>query len=258
MFKLTEPNILTQSQWLHPAPYGPGTWTPYNPTMWVIHWGGVGPYNTDTPGKLAALMRGWRAYHMSPSKGNMRDIAYNYVIGQDGTVAVGRGENQNGAHWDSNYWGKITRTVCWTLGTNTPDPTPAMYAAFARIWLEDPKPVTGHGLLPTSPSNVTQHTVCPGPKLREYIQKEQYILDIGTLKLGDSGLMVRSLRRGLNSKNYRLSGLATTFSRGVFLTVQAFQREHQLPVTGVVDEKTLRALRDAAPRSTPYRWLLGK
>ena len=71
---------------------------PWRPDKWVIHWGGgpntagYTPYSVDAE---MAVLRSWERYHVY-GKG-WQGIAYNYAIGQTGSIYRLRGENRSGA-----------------------------------------------------------------------------------------------------------------------------------------------------------------
>ena len=61
----------------------------------VIHHGGSRAYCTNQ-NSCAAIVRGVQNYHMNNKR--LRDIGYNFVVGEDGNVYEGRGWDTFGAH----------------------------------------------------------------------------------------------------------------------------------------------------------------
>ena len=216
------------------------TWTPYKPTVWDIHWGGVGPYRTATDKDLAALYASWRRYHMriNPATGQpvMRDIAYNYGQGSDefGIAFRLRGENQNGANKGSGtppyFYGRNTRAFVFALGKNSDVQLPSLNArlSFARLWVIDPLPVTGHGLKPG------QNTECPGP-LKGWIASKGWLTDLGSLMPGDKSLTVQALKKRLKALGYRRIVGNDRYGAGMVKQVKRYQADRGLPADGIVN-----------------------
>lgn len=82
-----------QIDWGSALVYADGAYGTIDPRYLVIHWGGL---TSDVEGVEAErrVLRSWQRYHMM-SRG-MRDIAYNYAVGDSGTVYRLRGLNPGG------------------------------------------------------------------------------------------------------------------------------------------------------------------
>jgi len=75
-----------------------------------------------------------------------------------------------------------------------------------------------------------------------------------TLKKGMSGEDVKQLQQKLEDAGYKVgsAGVDGIFGNDTFKAVAAFQEEHGIPVTGVADPETIRALNDAPPKEQVF------
>ena len=75
-----------------------------------------------------------------------------------------------------------------------------------------------------------------------------------TLKKGMSGEDVKQLQQKLEDTGYKVgsAGVDGIFGNDTFKAVAAFQEEHGIPVTGVADPETIRALNDAPPKEQVF------
>ena len=172
-----------QTGWGSRLIYPDGVKQPWQPDKWVVHYGGgvnrAGVIGGRTPTEQIAteqsVLRSWQRWHID-GKG-WQDIAYNYAIGQSGTIYRLRGENRAGAtrgdfEPDGIPENHEARAVVFILG-GTQKPTDAAYAAFRHIWATDPMPVIGHRDVAISGSGGTA-TACPGEHLTDWIATEGY------------------------------------------------------------------------------------
>lgn len=152
----------------------------------IIHFGG-GPNSAGDPPysqeKEMVVLRSWEAYHLS--KG-WRGIAYNYAVGQSGTIYRLRGWNWNAGQYESDdvdYDGisdnNESIAVVFILGGDEERqqaPTPAAIAAFEslRAYIEQATggrlPLYGHGEVAVSGGHSTN---CPGPILSQYVTENR-------------------------------------------------------------------------------------
>ncbi len=151
--------------------FGKGVW---KPDKYIIHYGGgvnkagAAPFSE---GNEVAVLRSWERYHIDTKK--WRGIAYNYAIGQTGTLYHLRGEKQAAAT-SGDYEGdgipenQEGRAVAFILG-GSQQPTPAALATFKAMWVIDPRPVIGH--------KDVKATLCPGEALYTFIRKGQFMPD---------------------------------------------------------------------------------
>jgi hypothetical protein len=230
--------FVDQAKWDHPEPYPDEfRWSNYRPTLWVIHWGGVGPYRVTTTALAKRLAKGWRDFHVN-SRG-WYDIAYNRMAWYPPLRL--RGENHNGAHVASSYWGGRTRAVVFPVGSNDPIPHRRMLKGFACMWIEDPGPVTDHGSLPPTPGGAVQSTQCSG-SVRSLMEAEFWFDTLGTLSFGQMSGRVRSLRRRLRDLGYWEGNDSRLFTRKLRKAVKRFQFTYGLKVTGKVRKRDWKAL----------------
>ena len=188
------PFDVNQSGWGSRYTYPDGTKKPWKVDKWVLHYGGGGNvagslekarswiddwharHTGDCPVEARFpsvdneqyMLRHWQAYHVDGR--GWTDIAYNYAVGQSGTIYRLRGENRSGAT-SGDYDGDgikenyEARAVVWIGGAGQ-EPTAAAYSALARLWASDPRLIIGH-------SDV-KATSCPGDPLRAWLKSGGY------------------------------------------------------------------------------------
>ena len=207
-----------------------GTW---RPRTRVIHWGGSNPYNVATPDDAMRVMRGIDRYHVRNRLWSA--AAYNRAFGGGAMLRV-RGAHPNGAHTNSGVHGEITDACLFLVAHPTETPLWIDRHNFAVYQLADPLPVVGHGSYPE------QSTQCPGPWLDKWIDRKGWVEDFGEWAVGDKGYAVRAIRRRLRDLGYRVYPWRQRYTNKVRKTVARYQRDQGLPVSGVVDAATYRAL----------------
>ena len=162
---------VSPAQWGARINYDSKNWLPWNPDKWVIHYLGgvssaaVAPFSTA---KEMTKLRQVEAHHIDGN--GWQGIAYNYAIGQTGTLYRLRGEQRSGAtSGDADNDGipenHEARAVLFILG-GTQTPSDASLSAFSEFWATDPMPVIGH--------RDSTDTECPGDKLYAWIQEGGY------------------------------------------------------------------------------------
>jgi hypothetical protein len=239
-------------------------WTPWIADGWALHHGGGPNPAGDAPFTIAkemAVLRAWEAFHIDVRK--WRGIAYNYAIGQTGTLYRLRGEQANGAHYSNddvdqdgfsdNY---EKRAVVLIMGEGQ-IMSEAMKATFSSFWAESPNTwgVWGHGEIAASGGHSTS---CPGVGPQAWIDAEGYkeggvVVWPTLLRKGDKHPMVRVLRGML----YSLDHLQATgdvnnghnFSPTVDAGVRSFQGDAGVAVDGVVGPVTRAAIYAALERT---------
>lgn len=175
---------VSPAEWGAMIDYDGWNYGPWQPDKWVVHYGGGANFAGD-PQKAAEkgydfpsveaekkVLQLWEYYHVK-SRG-WRGIAYNYAIGQSGTLYRLRGENRAGAtsgdfEGDGIPENVEARAVVFILGGDQ-QPTEAALRTFAYFWAEDQKPVIVH-------SDV-KATACPGDFLRRWVHEERFRLII--------------------------------------------------------------------------------
>ena len=108
----------------------------YQPDLYIVHYGGganpagTAPYSRESE---MAVLRAWENWHVNGR--GWRAVAYNYAVGQTGTIYVGRGEHCNGGQYGD--WNRTSRAVVCILGGDQ-RPSVQMRRSLARLWLEEP------------------------------------------------------------------------------------------------------------------------
>ncbi len=167
-----------QTEWGSRLIYPDGHMTPWNPERWVIHYGG-GENEAGDKTDIAAeqqVLRSWQSWHIDGR--GWQDIAYNYAIGQTGTIYRLRGENRAAAtrgdfEPDGIPENHEARAVVFILG-GAQEPTPHALQAFQGMWATDPLPVIGHKDVAIQGEGGTP-TACPGSYLYTWIHEHGYM-----------------------------------------------------------------------------------
>lgn len=148
--------ILSRSRWTSTAAGGrPVTWSQIRGL--VCHYPGMGgPAGVLSEAREAALIRGWRNYHVGALRWS--DLGYNYVIGQSGRIYTGRGDRV-GAHAVGHN--STTLGVLFIVGDNEAL-TPAAKAAFRALRAALRKRGAGAGVWGHTEMSGNS-TRCPGP-----------------------------------------------------------------------------------------------
>lgn len=90
------------------------------------------------------------------------DIAYSWLVDQNGTIWEGRGWGRAGGHTENYNF--ISHAVCWMGGPNE-TPTPKALASIAAVLREAERM---YGFQTVGPHNSVNATGCPGPFLTEW------------------------------------------------------------------------------------------
>ena len=151
----------------------------FNPSYMVIHWGGG--TRQVAAGDESFRLRVWQKYHMG--KG-FRDIAYNYAVGDSGTIYRCRGMNEGGHTKQSDEtpegvpYNAASVGVVWIGGKGDSDgPSEPAKAAMRRFY----QTLVSH----TGPVTVKTHreakiengswTECPGADWVAWVDQEEYM-----------------------------------------------------------------------------------
>ncbi len=135
-------------EWGAQVDYTQNEWTPWNPEKFVIHYGGGANYagseaeaakrgySFPSVDAEKSVLRAWENWHIN-GRGWL-GIAYNYAIGQSGTIYQLRGENRSGAtRGDEDNDGipanHEARAVVFILGGNQV-PTEEALDAFRTLY----------------------------------------------------------------------------------------------------------------------------
>lgn len=187
-YLFAELNPRTPKNWGAQVDYLSKNWTPWTPDKTVVHYGGNATFAGDEERCLArgfstypsipAEMSVLRIYEQSHLSRGWRGLAYNYAIGQSGTLYLGRAEQSSGAT-SGDYEGdgipenEEARAVLFLIGGDQV-PSEAALETFRRLWAltpPDQQPVViGH-------RDVKGTTRCPGPFLLDWVHEGGYITD---------------------------------------------------------------------------------
>lgn len=222
----------------------------------VVHYGGganiAGSVDPDVSEQLKderSVLQGWERYHLGKK---WRGIAYNYAVGQSGTVYRLRGWNLNGAQYTSDDLdadgipeNNEGVAVVFILGGDQ-EPTTDAYRGFEELrrYLEGvcgPLYLTYHREVARTGGH---NTLCPGDAhLIPYCESHRSSttapdpVAIVPLRRGDKNDAVILWKALLWSLGY--GGRATMtfrgFGKGAEKRTRRFQRDYGLPVTGEVD-----------------------
>ena len=149
-----------------------GTYGTMDPDKWVIHWGGSGSAAVGLDAEIARI-QSWDRYHTN-TKGWAGGFAYNFAVGDTGTIFRGRGVNQAGAtsgdiEDDGIPENKEALAAVWIGGAKS-RPSDAAYAAYERlIESSNLDRVIGH--MEVKPRS----TACPGPDLMAFVTAESWL-----------------------------------------------------------------------------------
>lgn len=171
------PFDIDQAEWGSRNEYADDVKLPWAVDKWVIHWGGGPAPIADGTSAEESTLRGWQRYHIDVK--GWQDIAYNYAIGNLGTVYRLRGENRNGAtagdfEPDGIPENHEARAVVFIINKGQ-SPSAVALAAFQSMWTADPLPVIGHKDVFAEGTGGT-NTACPGPDLTTWINEEGYLM----------------------------------------------------------------------------------
>jgi hypothetical protein len=161
-----------QADWGSRRSYPDGQLNPWVPDKMVVHWGG-GPNHGGVVGAGVAaeksVLRSWQRYHID-TKG-WYDIAYNYAVGNTGSIYRLRGENRAGAtsgdyENDGIPENHEARAVVWIGGLGQVA-TPEAIDSMSRIRVAGGHEVTiGH-------RDVKGVTTCPGEFWLEWARSQE-------------------------------------------------------------------------------------
>jgi hypothetical protein len=253
---------LTPQQWGAVRDYDKWNdiWTPKDHI--IIHYGGGATSAGNADASLSTIEARVRAYELFHINGRgWRGLAYQWWVGQDGTVGRARGWNVSGGQYssddmDHDGWPDNNDgvAVLFVMGVGQ-TPTPAMLASFERLraWLEgqmgQPLGLFGHQEV-----NPTVHpTACPGSIIMKYV-KGHRAADVvsqepvvakpvvwpAILKTGKTDQAVIALRGLLFTLGYGGKAALSTalFDLPLDDMVHQFQTEHGLTVDGIVGPAT--------------------
>jgi len=223
-----------------------------NPKGIALHWVGARISDDRDP---ADLTRSIQNYHMKTKK--CSDIAYQELVGLDGTAIRGRGfgirSAANGSRWLNNKFGAI----CLLMGPGQ-DPSEAMIKQVRQrieVWRKRyPRAtqIVAHGQL--------KQTTCPGDAIIELIRRgvfdpgnpppgempsphpsSGYPVPTQTLRRGSKGNDVKWVQHQLNRNGFNLT-IDGSFGWLTWRATRMYQTRNGLTPDSIVGPKTIAAL----------------
>ena len=227
----------------------------------VVHWSAY-PTALSKTEELSQL-RQIQDLHQNDRGWN--DIAYNFCVGDSGTIYEARGyEHRSAAQGGNtrdeiNYNNKHYVAVCWLGGSNPDDqPSKEAVAAVKELWRK-----IGGDLRPHSSFKSTN---CPGDMWRKWIENRLTFVpeEVKTaevvkettrftiIKKGDRGQSVEEIQIMLNFVNKKPIPIDGDFGNKTLAAVVIFQKAQKLTPDGIVGQLTYAKLIEAN-RSTNKR-----
>lgn len=173
-------DAVSPAGWGAQVDYDAVTWTPWVPDKWVLHWGGTPVTGSAAAGDVAAeraQLRIWENHHKNIL--GWLGIAYNWAVGNSGTLYRLRGDNRSGATAGDAEPDGIPENheavaVVFIVGSGQ-TVTAAALDTFRGMFVAVPElsTVTGHKFVALGPGYGTS-TTCPGPQLSAFITNEDY------------------------------------------------------------------------------------
>ena len=240
-----EPNdmIISQSQWGSSRIYEDGELRGrWDPQYIIIHWGGM-TRERGTFELATSTLRGWQRYHIG--KG-WQDIAYNYAIDELGNMYRLRGENSSGATSgrapNGQRWGEVGVSIVWIGGKGDEDgPSAAALARLDSYVAQRGLPLIGH-------QETGKATSCPGPDWLDFVHnglpnyEEQHTGVHMLIERGHPvGATVKKIQDALinwDPDALPRWGADSDFGGETEQYIREYQEDHDLPVTGKVDDET--------------------
>ena len=244
------------------------SWTPRQTSQVFIHWGGTPVRDAAADGNVnseKAQLRDWESYHLS--KG-WRGLAYDWAIGQSGTIYRVRGTGRSGAtSGDIDHDGLSNNAegeaIVAILGEGQ-KPSDEMLDSFVTV-------LDALGYEEVYKHNETSKTACPGPDIGEFVEsyrdgtyekpepksepasepastkKKSWTEDImdslGTWKKGDRGEPnIKRLQALLNNTGRFSLKVDGWFGSKTEQAVIEYQSHFGLAIDGIVGPKTWRHL----------------
>lgn len=236
------------------------TYFPGVRTSITLHYEGV---NIAKPANLEAGKQGVRNiqnFHMSKE---YVDIAYNFLVDQNGYIYEGRGLQVRSGANGTNAGNNSSYAVCVMSGPDTVLDPVVFESLKLIIEFLDPQ-VSGSAVYP---HKKWKATACPGSVIDNWIKAG---MPTGStplppvtpapgpkptpapriLKKGDTGQDVKDIQIALNIHGYKLV-VDGDFGAKTDAAVKDFQKKNKLTVDGIVGPKTREALNKSVSVPTP-------
>ena len=218
----------------------------------AIHWVGV-----EVKGNPSKIVKGIQRYHQETR--GWYDVAYNYLVSQDGQVFEGRGwKNRSGANGSS----KLNRqygAICLLLGPGQ-RPTDEMIDAtrntikhFRRVFPKATEIVGHKDISATACPGEDVHSLIsiggldpalPGKEKQSFSPKSGYPVPTRLLRRGSKGDDVRWTQNRLNVKGAKPALVVDgDFGKKSHRSVRHYQAKRwQLTIDGIVGPQTVASL----------------
>lgn len=244
-------NAVAPSDWGAVVDYDTKSWTPWVPDKFVVHWGGS-PVRSGAvdgvPSEEEAQLQSWEYFHMEVQ--GWLGIAYNWAIGNSGTLYRLRGENRSAA----------------TSGDYEPDGIPENHEGIAVVFIIGLGQLASDDALDTfrllyqergladGITTVIRHkdttsTSCPGDQLSDWVSAGEYAGEVegeNVLSIGATGPAVADFQTALQ-RWAEAEGLPdplpefgadADFGEETKAAVETFQTAMELTATGSIDGVT--------------------
>lgn len=231
-------------------------------TSITLHYEGV---NIAKPVNLNAGKQGVRNIQNVHMRGEYSDVAYNYLIDQNGYIYEGRGLQVRSGANGSNVGNNSSYSICIMSGPNTVLDPIVFESVKLLMGVLDPQ-VSGDAVYPHKKWIATS---CPGSVIDSWIKAG---MPTGTsplpsptptptptptqrprlLKKGDKGQDVKDIQIALDIHGYKLV-VDGDFGPRTDAAVKDFQKKNKLKVDGIVGPKTREALNKSVtvPKPAP-------
>jgi len=95
---------------------------------------------------------------------NWKDVAYSWLVDQNGRIYRGRGWGVVGGHTED--WNRVSHAVCWIGNSETTRPSAAALRSLHDVCAEHQRLYGGF----VRPHNAVNSTLCPGKFLTEWVR----------------------------------------------------------------------------------------
>ncbi len=210
---------------------------------------------TDMNNRIEPVVKSVQNWHMSGR--GWTDIAYNYLVGYDGRVFIGRGLNKGGA---TKWHNSKSVSICLIGNYEDDDVTDLQHGCLTDLifWLKENGTVQSTASI--LPHRSVKATACPGARAMDklfpngqYLAKNwsdpEPIITIWpypgrTVRTGkwNAKSEVKIIQVALENYGYNPGPIDGIYGKRTNKAVRTFQRANHLTVDGVVGPQTWRKL----------------